>query len=308
MATPSSGQIKISEIINEIGLRPTNISFRNLSNIAGKTTPDRLSDFYSYSQTDAERYKNAVNNTGYTLNGTEDGAIGTLFSDLSTYGVYSKIYAFYPMIGGGQAQVLNAKSVSGVRQYAYDLNFGAGWSFGANGATGDGTGNAYWTANYSYPTNTDLKDSHFGTYITAQGTYDYGWDIAVSDAGNNYPYAFMTMYDDYTGNAIYDYDYSDGVQGFQPSNYSGNNMMTYDGANTKIRAYQNENQFQYFTNSVEQYATTTYVIGGYDYVNAQFTDKTFGFITFGSTLTAAEMQDYQLAINDFQTTLGRNVY
>jgi hypothetical protein len=308
MGIPSSGQISMLRIANETGLRPVNISLRNLSNIAGFSTPDKITDFYSYSQTDAERYKNAVNNTGYTLSGTEESAIDTLFTELNNSGLLGKIFAFYPMIGDiPQAQVLNAKSEGDVRQWQYDLSFNGSWSFGAYGATGDGS-TTNWTANYSYATTTNLKNSHLGTYITAQGTYNYGWDMGVFDSSTNYPYAFMTMYDGYTGNAIYDYDYSDGVTSFQPSNYSGNNMMTYDGANSKIRAYQNESQFQYFANSVETYSTTTWIVGGYDYINAQYTDKTFGFITFGKRLDAAEMQDYQAYINDFQTTLGRNTY
>jgi hypothetical protein len=308
MATPSSGQIEMSQIINEIGLRPSNISFRNLSSIAGKTTPDKLSDFYSYSQTDEERYKNAVNNSGYTLSGTEDSAISALFTDINNAGVYSKIYAFYPMLGYGQGQSINAKSVSGVRQWQYDLNFNGGWSFGSYGATGDGTGGTYWTANYSYPTTTDLKNSHFGTYISGRGSTGYGWDIGVFDANNFYPYAFMAMEDLYTGTAIYDYDYSDGVNGFQPINQKGNSMMGYNGVSSKMLVYQDESVFTNQSQTVESYSTATFIAGGYDYVNNVYTDNTFSFLTFGSTLTIQEMADYQLAINTFQTTLGRNSY
>ncbi len=307
MGIPSSGQISMLQIANETGLRPVNISLRDLSQIAGFSTPDYMSDFYSYSQTDAQRYKNAVNNSGYTLNGTEESAVDALFTDLNNSGLLGKIYAFYPMLGYGQGQAINAKSEGDVRQWQYDLTFNGAWSFGAYGATGDGS-STYWTANYSYPTTTDLKDSHLGTYLTSQGTYDYGWDMGVFDASNFYPYALMSMYEYYSGAALYDYDYSDGIVAYQPANYKGNSTMTYDNITSKIVIYQNGNQFAKEPQNVESYSTTTMVAGGYDYSNNTYTDKTFGFITFGKRLNATEMTDYQTHINTFQTTLGRNTY
>jgi hypothetical protein len=306
MAVPSSGQISMLQIIDETGLRPTNISLRNLSNIAGFSTPDKITDFYGYSQTDAERYKNAVTNTGHALSGAEDYAIDILFSDLDSYGLYSEIYGFYPMIGGGQAQALNAKSVSGVRQWALDLTFYGGWSFGAYGATGNAS-NTYWTANYSY-NSTTIKSSHLGTYITDDGTYSYGWDIGIFDSYSNYPYAFMTMYDGSSGYLIYDYDYSDGINYLQPQNYSGNNMMSYDNTNSGYKYYQNSNITAFVSSGTEAFSNPTYIVGGYDYYNNYYTDKTFGFLTFGNFLGGSQMLDYQNIINTFQTTLGRNTY
>jgi hypothetical protein len=307
MALPSSGPIPVSEIANETGLVFSNLSVRNLSSTAGFSTPDSLSEFYSYSRTDAQRYKNAVNNTGYTLNGTEDGAVDALFSDLNTYGIYSKIYAFYPMLGT-QAQILNAKSVSNIRQSAYDLNFYGGWTLGTNGAQGNGS-NTYWTANYYGYDDSTLKNSHLGVYITAQGTYDYGWDMGVYDSVSTYPHAFMTMYEGYYDTkAIYDYNYGDGRNFYSPANYSGNSMMSYNPTTSEFTVYQNENLFTTNASSIENMSNASYVLGGYDYANNAFTDKTFGFLTFGERLTDTEMDDYQLAINAFQTALGRNVY
>lgn len=46
MALPSSGQISINDIRNEIGT--SDGSLRALSSLAGKGTPDSLAEFYSY--------------------------------------------------------------------------------------------------------------------------------------------------------------------------------------------------------------------------------------------------------------------
>lgn len=305
MALSGSGQIGVSQIANETGLAFSNLSVRNLSSTAGFSTPDSLSEFYSYSQTDEQRYVNAVTNTGYSLSGTELSAISALFTDINNAGIYSKIYAFYPMLGT-QAQILNAKSVSSVRQSAYDLNFGGGWTLGATGAQGNGS-NTYWIANYYGYDSTSIKDSHLGVYMTVQGASDYGWDMGIYDSVTTYPYAFMTMYEGvYNAKAIYDYNYGDGIDVFTAGNYIGNSMMSYNGTNFVV--YQNETLFTTTACGSEAMSYASYVLGGYDYENNAYTDRTYGFITFGETLTNVETEDYQLAINTFQTTLGRNVY
>jgi hypothetical protein len=47
MALPSSGQISISQIRTELGT--SDGSLRNLSSLAGFSTPDAMSEFYGYS-------------------------------------------------------------------------------------------------------------------------------------------------------------------------------------------------------------------------------------------------------------------
>jgi hypothetical protein len=49
MALQSSGPISIDNIRTELGQAQANSSLRSLSNLAGKTTPDAMSEFYGYS-------------------------------------------------------------------------------------------------------------------------------------------------------------------------------------------------------------------------------------------------------------------
>jgi hypothetical protein len=296
------------QILDETGLSTNRSrSLRTVSDIAGFSTPDSISEFYSYSQTDAQRYKNAVNATGYTLNGTEESAVDALFSDLSSFGLYSKIYGFYPMLGGAEGQSINAKSVSDVRQWALDLYFFGGWSFGTNGATGNGN-NTAWSANYSGYDSTTIKNSHLGVYTTVQGYASYGWDMSISDYLTNYPYAFMANYDANNGKAIFDYNYTDGIDLYSPGNYVGGTIMSYDNSDSSYIVYQNGNLFTDTAASTDSFSDPTIVVGGYDYTYNAYTDHTYGFLTFGESLTGTEIQDYLTAINTFQTTLGRNAY
>jgi hypothetical protein len=47
MALPSSGQLSFSTIATELATAPP-FSLRNMSSIAGKSTPDAVSEFYGY--------------------------------------------------------------------------------------------------------------------------------------------------------------------------------------------------------------------------------------------------------------------
>lgn len=49
MALPTSGPLSFSAIANELGTPLSNVSMRGMSNSAGFSTPDAVSEFYGYS-------------------------------------------------------------------------------------------------------------------------------------------------------------------------------------------------------------------------------------------------------------------
>lgn len=51
MALPSSGQLSLNDIKTELGAASTNVSLGSMSNTAGFSEPDAISDFYGYSAT-----------------------------------------------------------------------------------------------------------------------------------------------------------------------------------------------------------------------------------------------------------------
>lgn len=64
MALQSSGAISINDIRVELSQAQANSSLRTLSSLAGKSTPDAMSEFYGYSNVTA---------TEYTFYGAEGG-------------------------------------------------------------------------------------------------------------------------------------------------------------------------------------------------------------------------------------------
>lgn len=65
MALPTSGQLGIGDIMTELGT--SSGSLRNLSDLAGFSTPDNISDFYGYSAVTAVDLIGSVN---FTLTGS----------------------------------------------------------------------------------------------------------------------------------------------------------------------------------------------------------------------------------------------
>lgn len=49
MALPTSGLLKFTDIATELGLSLSNLSLRSMSNTAGFSIPDAVSEFYGYS-------------------------------------------------------------------------------------------------------------------------------------------------------------------------------------------------------------------------------------------------------------------
>jgi hypothetical protein len=309
MATPSSGEISISEIANETGLALTNISLRNLSQIAGFSTPDAMSDFYSYSQTDAQRYINAVNNAGTALTSTEETAIADLIDGMVIKNIWDHVIGFYPMLGGNAAQQrINAKSVDGVRQSAYDIFFFGGWSYNTTiGATGNAS-NTYYAIDYDY-SYASLDYSHFGVYQTLPSFYggNYGLDIAIYDGSGN-AYVGMTNNDQNSKNGGYSWDIQgSGLIPFGTTADPASMLMVYDNSTSPNSLYYENGALYYDTNSSIGSLSTSFVGGGY-WAGSGYTDRTYGFITFGGVLDSTQAFFYQLYINDFQNTLGRSIY
>jgi hypothetical protein len=225
---------------------------------------------------------------------------------MDTAGIYSKVIGFYPMIGVTEStQRLNAKVVSGTRQSAYDINFVGSWTFNQSGATGDGT-NTYWYINYNHNTSGNLYNSHFGTYQTVAGD-SAAYDISV--AQNTVPGdVFVVMTADYnnSGDGIYDYDIGSSVD-YVTCTEPISNMMSFEQSDTKNHVFQNE-YIQFPGGGAPNLTKDTYIYGGIDSSNTVYTNRGFGFITFGTLLDDTEMETYQKLMNRFETSMSRNIY
>jgi hypothetical protein len=127
----------------------------------------------SKSISDAQKFINA---TGIT-DATQKNAINTLVNDLKFYGLWTKLKAIYPMVGGtATAHKFNLKDPRDLNE-AFRLSFIGGWTHSSTGALPNGTtayADSFLNALTSL-TNNNYHLSHYSrTQITTGGQVDLG--------------------------------------------------------------------------------------------------------------------------------------
>ena len=114
-------------------------------------------------------------------NPTQQSAINQLVTDLKGYGIWTKMKALYPFVGGtASSHKFNLKNPLDT-DAAFRLVFNGGWTHSANGALPNGT-NGY--ADTKIGLNTLLRDSN-STGIYSRTDLSSGADYGVFNTGGN---------------------------------------------------------------------------------------------------------------------------
>jgi len=227
---------------------------------------------------------------------TQQSAIDTLVVDLKTAGIWTKMKAIYPIVGGtASSHKFNLKDPRDL-DAAFRLTFTSGWTHSSNGMVGNGTSTSSNT--YFNPSvNSGQDDAHASLYIRTdndQNGVDFGtlnFTIQLY-GGSLYTRVNQSSYDN-----IGSYP-SDGH--FSISRISSTESKTYlDGSliSTKLSssiALDNYNAYigAWTTNGISV---------------ALSTNREYAFATIGDGLTDTESSDLYTAVQAFQTTLGRQV-
>lgn len=121
MALQSSGQITLDDIRTELGLSQSNVSLGSMSDTAGKSDPDQMSDFYGYSHATITSFSSSKNpqtfigtacNQSVSVTRYHNGsgtypAVGdTIYTDSAgtinpANGYYRTAFAYYYVGSGG---------------------------------------------------------------------------------------------------------------------------------------------------------------------------------------------------------------
>jgi hypothetical protein len=96
---------------------------------------------------------------------TQQAAINTLVVDLKGYGVWTKMKALYPFVGGTASQHKFNLKDSRDLDAAFRLTFNGGWTHSANGAQPNGT-NGFADTKFIPSSNQLLNSNGLGVYIT----------------------------------------------------------------------------------------------------------------------------------------------
>lgn len=230
---------------------------------------------------------------------TQKSAIETLVTDLKTYGIWTKMKALYPFVGGtATTHKYNLKDPQDTNA-AYRLTFAGGWTHASTGALPNGT-NAYADA---YITNSAMSytSTHLSVYSRTNAVTT---GVSIGNSTNQY----CLMYLRYTGDNFYSGINSPSYMNATITDSRGHFLATRRG-NTDSEAYRNGVSIATSTTAMANDNTTMYLGAGYrqNVGTIGYDNRELAFASIGDGLNDTEAANFYTAVQAFQTTLGRNV-
>jgi hypothetical protein len=241
---------------------------------------------------------------------TQQSAIDTLVLELKNAGIWSKMKAIYPFVGGtASTHKWNLKDPRDV-DAAYRLSFSGGWTHSSTGALPNGT-NGYADTYLSPNSVLSASSTHMSFYSRTNQASATVHEIGCSDNSNEIPNSNLIL------------KYSNGNAIFQTPTYTvgqvqwpnANSQGYYVGSrasNTYIALHKNGSvvSTNTDTNTQTTLPTRNYVIGAYRFLNGPisgYSSKQCAFATIGDGLTDTEASSLYTIVQKYQTTLGRQV-
>jgi hypothetical protein len=229
---------------------------------------------------------------------TQQQAINTLVVDMKGYGIWTKMKAIYPMVGGtATTHKYNLKDPRDL-DAAFRLSFFGGWTHSSTGALPNGS-NAYADTYFNASTNFSLTTcsmSYYNRTNTALG-YDMG---AFDGNGDN------MIASRYTGttNAYTSF----GLSGYTNASTSAIGLIMGCNISNTEKLYKNGTQIATQSRSIS-YVNLKITLAASNRILSptEFTDHECAFSSIGDGLTDTEAANFYIAVQAFQTTLGRNV-
>ena len=253
---------------------------------------------------DANAWIAQVNTDGGSLSATAEAAVTQLATDLkATTGLWTNLRAIYPLVGNNNASCkYNLKDAS--TSFTYTMNFQGGWTYNANGVTGNGSDTSGRTtlspsilAGLGTGAGLHIYLTVNPTNQTGATSYDWGTDEQSVIAGFNN----TTLYGKYGGGG---YLTSGGQvpQGAVGDFYSSQN----DTSTTFI--YKNGSSVASRSEAVGSGVTDGWALGNDNRGGGSFPEpgiKGYGFAAISNYLSSAQMTAFNTAVQTYNSSLSR---
>jgi hypothetical protein len=244
---------------------------------------------------DAQAFLTATAITDPTIS----SAINTFVVSWKNYGLWTKSYALYPLVGGtSSTHKFNLKDPRDL-DAAYRLGFNGGWTHASTGATPNGV-NA-WANTFLVSQGTlGLNSTSFGVYSRT----NLGDDLLAPSIGNvtGGVAGECSLWLRYQNSLIARVNTNSFIN---PPNADSRGLILVNRVNSTQVTVQIRGTQTTLSNASNALYTQPFQLGG---VNPNFFDNkqlAFAFIMDG--LTSQNMTDANTAIVAFQTALSRNV-
>jgi hypothetical protein len=232
---------------------------------------------------------------------TIQGAINSLCVDLKKYGVWDKMKAIYPFVGGtATTHKFNLKDSRDLDD-AFRLSFLGGWTHSTDVATPNGT-NGYANTFLIPNTTLQLNSVHLSFYTNTQTNFSSA-EMGSRNLGSDALYMVRHLSGsnfDTANNATSSTTSSPNLSGLYLMNRNNSsNYQTIRNTVTEISrniASNSKSTIPLFIGAVNNSSTAQY-----------FSNKNIRFASIGDGLTDTDSLNLYYSIQKFQTTLGRQV-
>jgi len=239
-------------------------------------------------------------------NSTQQSAINTLVTSLKGYGIWTKMKAIYPFVGGtANSHKFNLKHPEDAT-YAFRLGFNGGWTHTSTGAKPNGT-NAYADTFLNALTSLTNNNYHLAHYSRTQKTTGGEVDMGCGEFAT----AKMIAIDQY---------YAGAGKAFVAGDYN-TSLITNADTNTLgmiVGSRTSQTSAKLFMNAVQKGSTLTlsnpniqpngkFYLGANNTTPIEYSSKECAFASIGDGLTDTEVANLYTAVQAYQTTLGRQV-
>lgn len=248
---------------------------------------------------DASAFFSRVTAAGGTLSLNEQVAVNKLVVDLKGYGLWNKMRAVYPMVGASSAACSQNLIIS-----SYNGTFTAGWTYSSNGVLPNGS-SAYMNTSFVHSQNYQVTtNAHLSVYLNTNNApstadpVDMGAFTATVSAVTINPSA-LTMGSRNMGNLI------TGTQttrlGFTITSKTSATVTTLYKNGASIGTGNSGGGLP-----VVPIFLGTLNLQGSPY-GSGYTNNRIAFASIGDGLDATQAANLYTAVQDFQTSLGRQV-
>ena len=236
---------------------------------------------------------------------TQQNAVNNLVVALKGYGIWTKMKAIYPFVGGTASQhKFNLKNPLDT-DAAFRLVFSGGWTHSNTGALPNGT-NAFANT-FFLPSNLQQNNNAIGFYartniIAAQTEMGVSGDAANGqiNMGSNFSPVgafarnFSPTFGGFTNSDTRGFYINSRILSTENELYKNNALLGTVSANSNT-----PNSTIYFSISGEMNTGNTTV--------RYYSSKQFAFAFMGDGLNSTEASNYYTAVQAFQTSLARNI-
>jgi hypothetical protein len=236
----------------------------------------------------------------------QQNAVNNLVINLKNYGVWTKMKALYPFVGGTASQhKFNLKNPLDT-DAAFRLVFNGGWTHSSTGALPNGT-NAWANTQLNPNSVLSLTSAHMSYYSRSNVAASTAIEMGVYATDPNY---FFHLHSRYTGDINYSLINVGTTTPYANNSSLGLFVATRTSATTN-QGFRNSQSLGTNSNAVSGVANPYFItIGGGNRGLSNitnYTNKECAFSSIGDGLSATDEANYYTAVQTFQVSLSRQV-